>query len=269
MEPRKAAVVAGSSGKDALSKNMKILVPVKRVIDPSFKVRLKPDHSGLDMAYMKMVTNPYDEAALAAALQFKEQDAKTQVLTVSCGAEDSVETLRTTLAMGADEALFIEARQAMSTLVLARILKAVAVRENCDMVLIGRQGMGSDGNQAGPMLAMLLGWPFVPFAETLTIEGRRVSARCKTDHGFEMLETTLPVLASVEIGIAAPRYVSMPMLMKAKKKQIPSVTADELGIDMKMNVAVVQLREPPERRRGVMLPDSATLVERLRDMQII
>ena len=244
---------------------MKILVPIKRVIDPSFKVRLKPDHSGLDMTYMKMVMNPYDEAALEAALQFREQGAATQVLTVSCGTEESVETLRTTLAMGADEALFVETKQAMTPLVVARLLKAVAVREACSLVLIGRQGMGSDGNQVGPMLASLLGWPFVPFAETLTIEGEKVRARCKADHGFETLETTLPTLVSTELRIAVPRYVSMPNLMKAKKQKIPSMAAETFGVDMNMNVAIVQLRAPPERRRGMVLPDAATLVQRLRD----
>ncbi|MCL2309316.1 MAG: electron transfer flavoprotein subunit beta/FixA family protein [Proteobacteria bacterium] len=243
---------------------MKILVPVKRVIDPSFKVRLKPDHSGLDMAYMKMVMNPYDEAALEAALQIKEGGTATQVLAVSCGADDCVETLRTALAMGADEALLIEARYAMSPLVIARLLKTVAVREGCGLVLIGRQGMGSDGNQVGPMLAALLGWPCLPFAETLTIEEARVRTRSKTDHGFEVLEAALPALVSVEIGLAVPRYVSMPNLMKAKKKNIRAVAAEALGTDMDMNVAVVQLRSPPERSRGIVLPDAVTLVERLR-----
>jgi electron transfer flavoprotein beta subunit len=243
---------------------MKILVPIKRVIDPSFKVRLKPDHSGLDMAYMKMVMNPYDEAALEAALQLKEQGVATQVLTVSCGTDDCVETLRTTLAMGADETLFIEARYAMSPLVVARLLKAVAVREGCGLVLIGRQGMGNDGNQVGPMLAALLGWPCLPFAEALTVEGTNVRTRCKTDHGSEVLEAVLPTLVVVEIGLAAPRYVSMPNLMKAKKRKIPAVAAETLGVDMGMNVAVTQLRSSPERSRGVMLPDAAALVERLR-----
>ncbi|MDR0770234.1 MAG: electron transfer flavoprotein subunit beta/FixA family protein [Burkholderiales bacterium] len=243
---------------------MKILVPVKRVIDPSFKVRLKPDHSGLDMTYMKMVMNPYDEAALEAALQLKERGMATQVLTVSCGTDDCVETLRTSLALGADETLFIEARYAMTPLVVARLLKAVAVREACDLVLIGRQGMGSDGNQVGPMLAALLGWPYLPFAEALTVEGGDVRVRSKTDRGFETLEAALPALVSVEIGLAAPRYVSMPSLMKAKKRKIVGEAAEALGVDMEMGVAVVQLRSPPERNCGTLLPDAAALVERLR-----
>ncbi|MDR2016671.1 MAG: electron transfer flavoprotein subunit beta/FixA family protein [Burkholderiales bacterium] len=243
---------------------MKILVPIKRVIDPSFKVRLKPDHSGLDMTYMKMVMNPYDETALAAALQLKEQDVATQVLTVSCGTDDCVETLRMSLAMGADETLFVEARYAMSPLVVARLLKAVAERENCSLILIGRQGMGNDGNQVGQMLAALLGWPCLPFAETLTIEGTNARARCKTDQGFDMLETVLPTLVSVEIGLAAPRYASMPNLMKAKKRKIPAIAAETLGVDMEMDVAITQLRSQPERGRGVILPDAAALIDRLR-----
>ncbi len=249
---------------------MKILVPIKRVIDPSFRVRLKPDHSGLDMAYMKMVMNPYDEVALEAALQLREQGVATQIMTVSCGTDDCVETLRTTLAMGADETLFVEAPYAMSPLVVARLLKAVAVREGCGLVLIGRQGMGNDGNQVGPMLAALLGWPCLPFAETLTIGEGKVRARCKADHGFDVLETVLPAVVSVEIGLNVPRRASLPSLVKAKKRKIPGMAAETLGVDMETDVIVTQLRPSSGRHRGLLLPDAATLVSRLRtDTRII
>ncbi|MDR1530424.1 MAG: electron transfer flavoprotein subunit beta/FixA family protein [Burkholderiales bacterium] len=245
---------------------MKILVPVKQVIDPSFPVRLKDDCSGLDFDMVRLVMNPYDEVALEEALQWRENGRAESIVAVSCGSESSLDVLRNALAMGADRALLIETRYAISPLVLARLLKAVALIERCDVIFIGRQGMGNDGNQVAPMLAALLDWSSISFAEAMTLseDGQNIIAQVRNDGDGDMLTAPLPAVVSIELGMKVPRYATMQNLIKAKKAVIPKKQADALGVDLEMKVAVVQFRRPPERSGGEIVADVSALLEKLR-----
>lgn len=252
---------------------MKILVPVKQVIDPSFPVRLKPDCSGLEMGLMHLVINPYDEVALEEALQWRERDDAQSVLAVSCGNEGCLDVLRSALAMGADRALLIETHHAMSSLVLARILKKIALDEQCDVIFIGRQGMGSDSNQVAPMLAALLDWPLISFAEAIKLEGsadgKTVVVQTRSDSGSVTLKAPLPAVISVELTLNTPRYAAMQNLIKAKKTVIPRKAAESLGVDLNTHISVAQLRHLPMRPNGEIVADVPTLLDRLRHKEKI
>lgn len=250
---------------------MKVLVPVKQVIDPSFPVRLKPDCSGLEMGLMHLVINPYDEVALEEALQWRERNDVQSILAVSCGNEGCLDVLRSALAMGADRALLIETNYAMSSLVLARILKKVALDEQCDAVFIGRQGMGSDSNQVAPMLAALLDWPLVSFAEAMRLEdspdGKTIVAQARSDSGSVTLKAPLPAVASVELTLNTPRYATMQNLIKAKKTVIPRKAVESLGVDLDTHITVAQLRHLPVRPNGEIVADVPALLDRLRNKE--
>ncbi len=252
---------------------MKILVPVKQVIDPSFPVRLKPDCSGLEMGLMHLVINPYDEVALEEALQWRERDDAQSILAASCGNEGCLDVLRSALAMGADSALLVETNLAISPLVLARILKKVALDEQCDMVFIGRQGMGSDSNQVAPMLAALLDWPLISFAEKIKLEdspdGKTIVVQARSDSGSVTLQAPLPAVISVELMLNTPRYATMQNLIKAKKAVIPKKTADSLGVDLDIHISVAQLRHLPARPAGEIVADVPTLLERLHQEKVL
>ena len=244
---------------------MKVLVPVKRVIDYNVKVRVKADNSGVELANVKMAMNPFDEIAVEQALRLKEAGGADEVVAVSIGPAQNQETIRTALAMGADRGIHIEAPHDIEPLAVAKLLKAVVERENPGLVLVGKQAIDDDCNQTGQMLAALLGWAQGTFVSALEVTGDKAKVVREVDGGLEHLEISMPAIVSVDLRLNEPRYASLPNIMKAKKKPLDSLTGDDLGVDMTPRLTIVKVEEPPEREAGIKVADVKELVEKLKN----
>ena len=243
---------------------MKVLVPVKRVVDYNVKVRVKSDGSGVDIANVKMSMNPFDEIAVEEAMRLKEAGKVTEVVAVSCGVTQCQETLRTAMAIGADRAIHVETDTELQPLAVAKLIKALADKEQPQLIILGKQAIDDDCNQTGQMLAALLDWPQATFASKLTIVDGKVIVTREVDGGLETLSLTLPAIVTTDLRLNEPRYVTLPNIMKAKKKPLDVIKPDELGVDVAPRLKTLKVTEPPKRSAGVMVPDIATLVAKLK-----
>ena len=244
---------------------MKVLVPVKRVIDYNVKVRVKADNSGVELANVKMAMNPFDEIAVEQALRLKEAGGAEEVIVVSIGPAQNQETIRTALAMGADRGIHIEASHDIEPLAVAKLLKAVVERETPGLVLVGKQAIDDDCNQTGQMLAALLGWAQGTFVSALEVAGDKAKIVREVDGGLEHLDIKMPAIVSVDLRLNEPRYASLPNIMKAKKKPLDSLTVDELGVDISPRLTILKVEEPDAREAGIKVADVKELVEKLKN----
>ncbi|GAB7535380.1 electron transfer flavoprotein subunit beta/FixA family protein [Burkholderia sp. 3C] len=246
---------------------MKILVPVKRVVDYNVKVRVKSDGTGVDIANVKMSMNPFDEIAVEEAVRLKEAGVATEVIAVSIGVAQAQETLRTALAIGADRAILVEAGSAdagVEPLAVAKILKALVDKEQPQLVILGKQAIDDDSNQTGQMLAALAGLPQATFASKVTIADGRATVAREVDGGSETLSLTLPAVVTTDLRLNEPRYVTLPNIMKAKKKPLENIKPEELGVDVAPRLKTLKVAEPPKRAAGVKVADVKTLVDKLK-----
>jgi len=243
---------------------MKIIVPVKRVVDYNVKIRVKPDGSGVDTINVKMSMNPFDEIAVEEAIRLKEAGHADEVIAVSIGPAKAQETLRTALAMGADRAILYKTDLPVEPLAVAKILKAAVEKENPGLVILGKQAIDDDSNQTGQMLAALLNWPQATFAFKVAPKGETIEVAREVDGGLQTLALRLPAIITVDLRINQPRYASLPNIMKAKKKPLEEIDAASLGLDIEPKVKVLKTTEPPTRKAGVKLKTAAELVEKLR-----
>jgi electron transfer flavoprotein beta subunit len=243
---------------------MKILVPVKRVVDFNVKVRVKPDGSGVDLANVKMAMNPFDEIAVEEALRLKEAGKATEVVLVSIGPASAAETIRTGLAMGADRGILVKTDQAVEPLAVAKLVKAVVAAENPGIVILGKQAIDDDSNQTGQMLAALLGWPQGTFASKVVVESDHVAVTREVDGGHETIRLKLPAVITTDLRLNEPRYASLPNIMKAKKKPIDEKTPADFGVDIAPRLKILKTSEPPGRRGGVKVGTVAELVDKLK-----
>jgi len=244
---------------------MKILVPVKRVVDYNVKVRVKADQTGVDIANVKMSMNPFDEIAVEEALRLKEAGVATEIVAISIGVTQCQETLRTALAMGADRAIHIETAAEVQPLAVAKLLKAVCDKEAPQMVLLGKLAIDDDSNQTGQMLAALLNWPQGTFASKVTVAGGEVEVMREIDGGLETVSIKLPAIITADLRLNTPRYATLPNIMKAKKKPLEIITPESLGVDIAPRLTTLKVVEPPKRKGGVMVADVAALVDKLRN----
>ena len=244
---------------------MKVLVPVKRVIDYNVKVRVKADNSGVELANVKMAMNPFDEIAVEQALRMKEAGDAEEVIVVSIGPAQNQETIRTALAMGADRGIHIEASHDVEPLAVAKLLKAVVEKENPGLVLMGKQAIDDDCNQTGQMLAALLGWAQGTFVSALHVADDTAKIVREVDGGLEHLEIKMPAIVSVDLRLNEPRYASLPNIMKAKKKPLDNLTVDDLDVDIKPRLTLVKVEEPAAREAGIKVADVRELVEKLKN----
>jgi electron transfer flavoprotein beta subunit len=244
---------------------MKILVPVKRVIDYNVKVRVKADQSGVELANVKMAMNPFDEIAVEQALRIKEAGQAEEVVLVSVGPQQAQETIRTGLAMGADRGIHIEAGQDVEPLAVAKLLKAVVGKENPSLVLCGKQAIDDDSNQTAQMLSALLGWSQATFASGVELAGDKAKIIREVDGGLEHIEVSMPAVISVDLRLNEPRYASLPNIMKAKKKPIDSLGVDELGVDITPRLTVLKVEEPEARQAGIKVASVSELVDKLKN----
>ena len=244
---------------------MKVLVPVKRVVDFNVKVRVKADGTGVDLANVKMAMNPFDEIAVEEALRLREAGKATEVIVVSVGEATAAETIRTALATGADRGILVKAEGRLEPLAVAKVLRAVAAREQPGLAILGKQAIDDDANQTGQMLAALLDWPIATFASKIVIEDSMATVTREIDGGHETLRLPLPAVVTTDLRLNEPRYASLPNIMKAKRKPIEEMTAADLGVDTSPRLTVVKVTEPPARRAGVKVASVAELVERLRN----
>ena len=242
---------------------MKILVAVKRVIDANIKVRVRHDGSGVETANVKMAMNPFCEIAVEEAVRMAEQGVADEVVLVSAGPGPAKETLRTGLAMGADRAIHIVTEETLEPLAVAKLLAAVAAREDPGMILLGKQAIDDDCNQTGQMLAALLGWSQGTFASKITIDGDTMTVTREVDDGLETVALTRPAVVTTDLRLNEPRYATLPNIMKAKKKSIDPLTPDELGVDITPRLEVLRVEEPPARAAGIKLETAAELVDKL------
>jgi electron transfer flavoprotein beta subunit len=243
---------------------MKVLVPIKRVVDYNVKVRVKPDGSGIDTANVKMSMNPFDEIAVEEAVRLKEKGVATEVVAVSCGVAACQETLRTALALGADRAILVESDADLQPLAVAKLLRAVAVEEKPDLVILGKQAIDDDANQTGQMLAALLDWPQAAFASTIEIAAGVATVKREVDGGVETLEMKLPAIVTTDLRLNEPRYATLPNIMKAKKKPLTTTTPMALGVDVMPHLVTLKVVEPPKRKGGGKVADVKELVAKLR-----
>jgi len=244
---------------------MKVLVPVKRVVDYNVKVRVKSDGTGVDIANVKMSMNPFDEIAVEEATRLKEKGVVTEVIAVSCGVAQCQETLRTAMAIGADRAILVETAEELQPLAVAKLLKALVEKEQPQLVILGKQAIDDDCNQTGQMLAALLGWPQATFASKVEVEGGSAKVTREVDGGLETLSLTLPAIITTDLRLNEPRYVTLPNIMKAKKKQLDSLKPEDLGVDVKPRIKTLKVSEPPKRSAGVKVADVAALVDKLKN----
>ena len=244
---------------------MKILVPVKRVVDYNVKVRVKADGSGVDLANVKMSMNPFDEIAVEEAVRLKEAGVATEVVAVSCGAAVCQETLRAAMAIGADRSILVETDADLQPLAVAKLLKAIADKEDPALVILGKQAIDDDSNQTGQMLAALQGWPQATFASKLTVADGKATVTREIDGGLETLRLTLPAVVTTDLRLNEPRYATLPNIMKAKKKPLDTVTPADLDIDVAPRLTTVRVTEPPTRSAGVRVADVAQLVDKLKN----
>jgi electron transfer flavoprotein beta subunit len=244
---------------------MKILVPVKRVVDYNVKVRVKSDGSGVDLANVKMSMNPFDEIAVEEAVRLKEKGVVTEVIAVSCGVTQCQETLRTAMAIGADRAILVECTDELQPLAVAKLLKALIDKEQPGLVILGKQAIDDDCNQTGQMLAALAGLPQGTFASKVEVADGKVSVTREVDGGMETVRLTLPAVITTDLRLNEPRYVTLPNIMKAKKKTLDVVKPADLGVDVAPRIKTLKVVEPPKRGAGVKVPDVATLVAKLKN----
>ncbi|MBL6595258.1 MAG: electron transfer flavoprotein subunit beta/FixA family protein [Candidatus Puniceispirillaceae bacterium] len=244
---------------------MKVLVPVKRVIDYNVKVRVKADQTGVELANVKMAMNPFDEIAVEQALRLREAGTAEEVVAVSIGPAQNQETIRTALAMGADRGIHIEAPHDIEPLAVAKLLKAVVANENPGLVLVGKQAIDDDCNQTGQMLAALLGWAQGTFVSALEIAGDKAKVTREVDGGLEHIEIKMPAIVTVDLRLNEPRYASLPNIMKAKKKPLDSLNAADLGVDIAPRLTIVKVEEPAARAAGVKVADVQELVNKLKN----
>jgi len=244
---------------------MKILVPVKRVVDFNVKVRVKADQTGVELANVKMSMNPFDEIAVEEALKLREAGKAAEVIVVSAGVAACQETLRTALAMGADRAVLVETDADLQPLAVAKLLKAVAMKEGVGLVILGKQAIDDDSNQTGQMLGALLNWPQATFASKLTIADGKAQVTREVDGGLETVELKLPAIVTTDLRLNEPRYASLPNIMKAKKKPIDEKTPDAYGVDVAPRLEVLKTAEPPGRKAGVKVKTVGELIDKLKN----
>ncbi len=243
---------------------MKVLVAVKRVVDYNVKVRVKSDQSGVDIANVKMSMNPFDEIAIEEAVRLKEKGVATEIIAVSCGVAQCQETLRTAMAIGADRAILVESSEDLQPLAVAKLLKAVMDKEQPGLVILGKQAIDDDCNQTGQMLAALANLPQVTCASKVVIEGGKAHITREIDGGMEILLVTLPAVITADLRLNEPRYVTLPNIMKAKKKPLQTLKPADLGVDASPRIKTLKVTEPPKRSAGIKVADVATLVAKLK-----
>ena len=244
---------------------MKVLVPVKRVVDYNVSVRVKADGSDVDIANVKMSMNPFDEIAMEEAVRLKEAGVATEIVAVSAGVAQCQETLRGALALGADRAILIETTEQLQPLAVAKLLAAVVKKENPSLVIMGKQAIDDDANQTGQMLAGLLDIPQATFASKVVVADGKATVTREVDGGLETISMSLPAVVTADLRLNEPRYATLPNIMKAKKKPLDTTTPDALGVDVAPRLKTLKVSEPPVRSAGVIVPDVATLVEKLRN----
>ena len=244
---------------------MKILVPVKRVVDYNVKVRVKADGTGVDLANVKMSMNPFDEIAVEEAMRLKEGGKAAEVVAVSCGVTACQETLRTAMAIGADRAILVESDADLQPLAIAKLLAAVAKKEEPGLVILGKQAIDDDSNQTGQMLAALLGWPQATFASKLVLGEGKATVTREIDGGLETLEISMPAVVTTDLRLNEPRYATLPNIMKAKKKPLDTLKPADLGVDVAPRLTTVSVAEPAKRGAGIKVADVAQLVDKLKN----
>jgi electron transfer flavoprotein beta subunit len=244
---------------------MKVLVPVKRVVDYNVKVRVKSDGSGVDIANVKMSMNPFDEIAVEEAVRLKEKGVVTEIIAVSCGVTQCQETLRTAMAIGADRAILVETAEELQPLAVAKLLQALVDKEQPGLVICGKQAIDDDANQTGQMLAALADLPQATFASKVEVAGDKVSVTREVDGGLETLSLSMPAVITTDLRLNEPRYVTLPNIMKAKKKQLDTVKPEDLGVDVSPRLKTLKVQEPAKRGAGVKVPDVATLIDKLKN----
>jgi electron transfer flavoprotein beta subunit len=243
---------------------MKILVPVKRVVDYNVKVRVKSDQTGVDIANVKMSMNPFDEIAIEEAVRLREAGVATEVIAVSCGVTQCQETLRTAMAIGADRAILVESSDELQPLAVAKLLKAVVDKEKPELIIAGKQAIDDDSNQVGQMLAALCGMPQATFASKVMVKDGRAEVTREVDGGLETLSLALPAVITTDLRLNEPRYATLPNIMKAKKKTLDIFKPADLGVDITPRIKTLKVSDPPSRKAGVKVPDVATLVSKLK-----
>ena len=246
-------------------KNLKILVPVKRVVDYNVKVRVKSDNSGVELDNVKMSMNPFDEIAVEEALRLKEKGFATEVIAISIGVSQVQETIRNALAMGADSGIFVEVNETLEPLNIAKIISSIAKKENIDLMILGKQAIDDDMNATSQMVAALLNWPQATFASKIEIDDKIAKVSREVDGGIENIQVTLPAVISTDLRLNEPRYASLPNIMKAKKKPINQIKVEELKIDIKQRLDILKVEEPSKRQSGIMLKTIEELVDKLKN----
>src|SRR3982751_3571976 len=244
---------------------MKVLVAVKRVVDFNVKVRVKADHTGVETANVKMSMNPFDEIAIEAAVRLKEAGSATEIIAASCGVQACQETLRTALAIGADRAILVETSEELQPLAVAKLLKAICQKESPQLVILGKQAIDDDSNQTGQMRAALLGWPQATFASKIELVDGGAKVTREVDGGLETISIKLPAVVTTDLRLNEPRYVTLPNIMKAKKKTLETLKPDALGVDVSPRLTTLKVVEPSKRKAGVKVPDAKALVDKLRN----
>ena len=244
---------------------MKVLVPVKRVVDYNVKVRVKSDGTGVDIASVKMSMNPFDEIAVEEAVRLKEKGVVTEVIAVSCGVTQCQETLRTAMAIGADRGILVETTEELQPLAVAKLLKALVDKEQPGLIILGKQAIDDDSNQTGQMLAALADLPQATYASKVEVAGDKVTVAREVDGGMETLSLSTPAVITTDLRLNEPRYVTLPNIMKAKKKQLDVFKPEDLGVDVTPRLKTLKVTEPAKRGAGIKVPDVATLVDKLRN----
>ena len=244
---------------------MKVLVSIKRVVDFNVKVRVKADGSGVETANVKMSMNPFDEIAVEEAVRLKEAGKATEIVVVSCGTTACQETLRTALAIGADRAILVETDVDLQPLAVSKLLKSIVDREKPGLVILGKQAIDDDSNQTGQMLAALLGWPQATFASKMKLEGEKAEVTREVDGGLETISIKVPAVVTTDLRLNEPRYVTLPNIMKAKKKTLETLKPEGLGVDVSPRLSILKVTEPPKRKAGSKVPDAKALVDKLRN----
>jgi electron transfer flavoprotein beta subunit len=244
---------------------MKVLVSIKRVVDYNVKVRVKADGTGVETANVKMSMNPFDEIAVEEAMRLKEAGVATEVVVVSCGIAACQETLRTALAIGADRAILVESDAELQPLAVAKLLRAVCQKESPQIVILGKQAIDDDSNQTGQMLAALLGWPQATFASKVTVADGKAQVTREVDGGLDTIAVKLPAVITTDLRLNEPRYVTLPNIMKAKKKPLENLKPDALGVNVAPRLKTLKVVEPSKRKAGVRVPDAKALVDKLRN----
>ncbi len=244
---------------------MKVLVPVKRVVDFNVKVRVKADGSGVETANVKMSMNPFDEIAIEEAVRLKEAGVATEIVAVSCGPQACQETLRTALALGADRAILVETEIELQPLAVAKLLRAIAQKEGVQLAILGKQAIDDDCNQTGQMLAALLGWPQATFASKVKLADGKAEVTREVDGGLETISIRIPAVVTTDLRLNEPRYVTLPNIMKAKKKPFETLKPDALGVDVAPRLKTLKVEEPARRKTGVKVADAKTLVHKLKN----